>query len=344
MDFQPQRPGPVGLHSGRHTSQIPIDENATVSSVYGLVAAEMASSERLLHDLVSSTIPAVTEISHYLSMAGGKRLRPMLTALGARAVGFEGKLERLMCVGEMLHLGSLLHDDVVDDGQERRGKPAAQKVYGNPAVILTGDYCFARGVAIAAEDGGLTAVTALAHTVTQMSEGEVLQLLNEGNLELDLDTYMSIIDKKSAALVAWCAAAGAWAKEDMEAGEALRTFGHNVGIAFQIADDVLDYVGEKRFTGKRRGKDLAQRKFTLPLLIAMDRVPSLRERLSVGNPSPERIPALIAEVRECGAADEAIRIAQERVDIAVESLSVLPLSPEREALEALAHFVVQRSR
>ncbi len=337
MQMEALRPNPTGLHAGAPLSVLP-----DLGAIVALARDEVAASEVELSALLGSNVDAVPEIGRYLLSAGGKRLRPLLTALGARAVGHEGDISRLMCVGELLHLGSLLHDDVVDDGQERRGLPAAQKVFGNPAVILTGDFCLARAVLLAAEEGGFRAVTELGRTVTAMAEGEVMQLVNAGNLDLSLDAYLDVVDKKSATLIAWCAAAGAWAHGQYAAADALQIFGRQVGVAFQVTDDVLDYVGEKRLTGKRRGQDLAEGKMTLPLVFAMERVPDLRERLRKGPPSPERIPAIIADVRACGACDEALAFARQRVDLGIAALDTLPPGRYRDGLLALAHHLVER--
>jgi len=142
---------------------------------------------------------------------------------------------------------------VVDDADTRRGRPAAHTVYSNPAVILSGDFCLARAVLLAAEEGGHAAVTSLADAVTRMAEGEVLQLQRAGNLSTTLPEYLEMVDKKSAALIAWCASAGALAKGDARAAEALAAFGRGVGVAFQVTDDVLDYA---EGTGKAAGQDL----------------------------------------------------------------------------------------
>ena len=337
MQIQASRPAPTGLHAGAPRTTI-----ADVEAIFALVAAEMGLAEAEIHNQLQVTIPAVSEIGRYLAMAGGKRLRPLLTLLGAKAVGFDGDIGSLAAIGELLHLGSLLHDDVVDEGQERRGKKAAQRVYGNPAVILTGDYCVARGLLLAAEHGGHEAVTKLAWTVTAMSEGEVTQLLNRGNLDLDVETYMDIVHKKSATLIAWCAAAGSWGSSDAAAAEALYTYGLNVGTAFQITDDVLDYTGERADTGKHRGRDLAERKMTLPLLIAMERIDGLRDQLRSGDPSENEIPALLESVQAVGATDEALNRARLLVREGLEALEVLPETPYRTALEQLAHHLVDR--
>ena len=337
MQTQPSRPTPSGLHAGAPRTTI-----ADVATIFALVAEEMGLAEEQIHEQLQLTIPAVSEIGRYLALAGGKRMRPLLSILGARAVGFEGDIGKFASIGELLHLGSLLHDDVVDDGQERRGKAAAQRVYGNPAVILTSDYCVARGLLLASEHGGHEAVTRLAWTVTAMSEGEVTQLLNRGNMDLDVSTYMDIVYKKSATLIAWCVASGAWAVHDPVAAENLNTFGLSVGTAFQITDDVLDYTGEVGTTGKREGRDLAERKMTLPLLIAMERDPSIRDALRAGDPTPEDIPGLMARIEATGATSAALDEARKLVARGVEALSALPESEYREALEALAHHLVDR--
>ena len=337
MQTQAQRPVPTGLHAGApHTL---IDD---VGAVFSLVSDDLGEAEEQLHAQLQVAIPAVSEIGRYLALAGGKRFRPLMTILGARAAGHTGPLGPLAAIGELLHLGSLLHDDVVDAGQERRGRTAAQRVYGNPAVILTGDYCVARGLLLSSEHGGHKAVTKLAWTVTAMSEGEVTQLLNRGNLDLDVETYMDIVYKKSATLIAWCVAAGAWATGDAKAAEALYTFGLNVGTAFQITDDVLDYAGSKHSTGKRLGRDLAERKMTLPLLIAMERVSGLRDELRAGDPPPERIRGLLQAVNKSGAPDAALNRARVLVDEGLDALKILPSSPHRDALERLAHHLVER--
>lgn len=337
MQLHAPRPRPTGLHAGAPLSVVP-----SLPRIFELVGPEMAATEQALSELVGSTVQAIPEIGRYLVDAGGKRLRPLLTALGARAVGHTGDIIHLMCVGELLHLGSLLHDDVVDDGQERRGRPAAQRIYGNPAVILTGDFCLARAVGLAASQSGFKGVSELGDTITRMAEGEVLQLLRCGRVDADIDEYFEVIEKKSSALISWCAAAGAWATGQDHLGEALRAYGREVGIAFQITDDVLDYVGDVRATGKRRGQDLAEGKPTLPLVLAMERNPDLRLRLQKGAPSPERIPAILEEVRACGAAEAALATAHERVQKGIRALDPLPDGPYKTALIALGHHLVER--
>lgn len=339
MQLPAHRAEPAGLHAGAPRTRI-----NPLAGCVALVEHQMLAAEGHLTDMLSSSVPAVEEIAHYLADAGGKRLRPLLTALGARAAGNERDVSRLMCAGEILHLGSLLHDDVVDDGHQRRGRAAAHRVYGNPAVILTGDVCLARAVLVAGEEAGPVATLEMARVVTAMSEGEVLQLLHAGTMDLPLATYLDIIDRKSAALISWCAAAGAWAIDAPEAASALQEFGRAVGVAFQITDDVLDYTSSVEVMGKRAGKDLAERKLTLPLLLACEADPTLRARLAAGPPSPEALPGLVQAVVATGAPERALEHARTRVADGVRALDALPATPHHTALVQLADYLVDRVR
>ncbi|HMV68519.1 MAG TPA: polyprenyl synthetase family protein, partial [Myxococcota bacterium] len=247
---------------------------------------------------------------------------------------------RLMCAGELIHLGSLLHDDVVDQGDVRRGRPAAHVVYGNAVSVLTGDFCVARALLAACEDGGSDTASALARTVAEMAEGEVLQLQRAGDLGNTVESYYGIIDRKSASLIAWCASAGALTKGDREVATAMASYGRGIGRAFQITDDVLDY---RSTTDKLPGADLRERKVTLPLLYALDRVDGLRDRLSQGPPGGDELGPLLVRIRSSGALEDALREARGHADASLAALKVLPPSPWRDALEALGAAVVERS-
>lgn len=330
------RTQPAGVLAGA-----PLTRIDGPSSALALVSGEIAASEQALRELVVSDVQAVPVVAGYLLEAGGKRLRPALTALGARAVGFSGPaLPKLMCVGELIHLGSLLHDDVVDEAETRRNRRATHKVYGNAVSILTGDFCLARAVLLASEAGGHRTVTELAHAVTAMAEGEVLQLQRSGDLSATLDEYLELIDKKSAALIAWCSAAGAWsAGLEAEAGM-LQRYGRAVGVAFQVTDDVLDY---RSGTGKTPGADLRERKITLPLLFAVERDPGLVETLLDHPPSDAELPDLIERVRATGALDRSLAWARGRVSAGLDELHGLESSPAREALRVLGGYLVERA-
>lgn len=336
----PRRPAartrPVGTGAGSPLSRVDGPEQAL-----GLVVDELDLAERELVALVQSDVRRVPEVAGYLVASGGKRLRPALTALGARAIGWDKPVVRLMCVGELLHLGSLLHDDVVDDGELRRDRPAAQRVFGNPVAVLTGDFCLARAVLLAAEEGGFEVVRALGHVVTEMAEGEVLQLERAGDLSCTVPQYLEVVARKSAALIAWCVCAPALAAGDLESADALERFGRAVGVAFQITDDVLDYAPD---TGKTRGKDLEERKVTLPLIHAMAEIPGLRDELAEGAPSPAAVERIVREVRASGALERSLAEARARVEVAIDALDAVPEGIGREALEALARYLVERAR
>jgi octaprenyl-diphosphate synthase len=246
-----------------------------------------------------------------------------------------------MCVGELLHLGSLLHDDVVDDGDVRRDQPSAHRVYGNAVTVLTGDFCLARAVLLASEAGGPAAVHALGQVVTEMAEGEVLQLQRAGDLSCTVDQYLDVVARKSAALIAWCVRAPALVSGDLAVAEALEQFGRAVGVAFQITDDVLDY---RDGTGKSKGADLRERKVTLPLVYAMERAPWVAERLAAGPPSHEQVEELLVAVRNTDALDRATEEARRRVRIALDALAELPENEGTYALGALASYLVERTR
>jgi octaprenyl-diphosphate synthase len=318
----------------------PLSRISGPAEALALISDEMTASELHLREVVVSDVRAVPAVASYLVDAGGKRLRPALTALGARAVGWDGDLARLMGVGELIHLGSLLHDDVVDDADSRRNREATHKVYGNAVTILTGDFCLARAVLLASEIGGHAAVTELARAVTAMAEGEVLQLQRSGDVSASFDEYIELIDKKSAALIAWCASAGAWAKGDRDAAEALSAFGRGVGVAFQVTDDVLDY---RPGTGKAPGADLRERKLTLPLLYAMEADPGLLAVLLDHPPTDEELPGLMGRVRRTGALDRSLVWARDQVEAAIAELDVLPSSEARDALRVLGTYLVERA-
>jgi octaprenyl-diphosphate synthase len=326
---------PAGLGAGAPLSRID-----GPGAALGLVSAELAAAESRLSELVVSDVAAVPAVAGYLVDAGGKRLRPALTALGARAVGDTAPLASLMCVGELIHLGSLLHDDVVDDGVTRRGRTAAHRVYGSAVSVLTGDFCLARAVLLAADEGGPAAVRALAAVVTEMAEGEVLQLQRAGDLSCSLDAYLDVIERKSAALISWCASAAAH-RSAPDCVDALESYGRGVGIAFQITDDVLDYSSR---TGKGIGNDLRERKVTLPLIYGMEAVPGLRDALADGPPSDAAVRAFAEQIRSSGALDAALADAHGYVDRAVASLGTLPQGDAVDALAVLGRYLVERVR
>ena len=318
----------------------------------GLVEADLQRTEARLRELCCSDVPEIPEVVGHLAFAGGKRLRPLLTLLCARAVELDDPDRiTIAAVGELLHTATLLHDDVVDAGEFRRGRPAARMRFGNGMAVLTGDFCLARALSAVAGTGRAQAVRSLADTVMRMAEGEVAQLGAAGRFEIDRARYYDVIDRKTAALIAWCSSVAGLVEPRWV--EPLARFGHELGLSFQIADDVLDMApregdGSAGATGKDPGQDLRDGKMTLPLSLACEADPELAARvraaLRAGPPMDDATADAIAlGVVRSGALPAARRIAADHARAATEALALLPRSPASEALFAVADFVVGRT-
>ncbi len=330
---------------------------ALIEHALALVADDLVATERRFAELLCSEITRIPEVGGHVAFAGGKRLRPLLTLLAAEATGFyEPERITVAAVGELLHTATLLHDDVIDEGEFRRGRPAARMRYGNGMAVLAGDYCLARSLQAVAYAGRDTAVRSLADTVTRMAEGEVAQLDRAGEFCLDQASYERVIERKTAALIAWCASVAGLVPAPFV--EPLRRYGHHLGYAFQIADDVLDlhpapssrgtarHPGE---SGKDPGQDLREGKMTLPIILACEADAALhlevRTLLELGPPIDHaQVDQLLPRIAETGAVERALAVARGHVDQAVRALHVLPPSPAHDALVGAAHYVVQRSR
>jgi octaprenyl-diphosphate synthase len=313
--------------------------------LFELVTADLEKVEALLRDRMQSAIGTIPDVGAHLLLAGGKRLRPLIAALAARATGADPTLALAVgCAAELIHTATLYHDDVVDDGRVRRGRPAARLVFGNGIVVLVGDFCLARALETVAATGSLPLVQSLAATVTEMAEGEVAQLERAGNPEVTTAEYFEVIDRKTASLIAWCARVGGAAPPAAEA--ALARYGRAVGRAFQIADDILDCAGAESVTGKSVGHDLKEGKLTLPVLLACDLEPSVRQRLrrelGEGGISDEAAREVLELVRRVGGVDQARARALGIADEALAELQVIPESRYRNALSDLARMSVER--
>ena len=317
-----------------------------LDAAIALVTDDLHAVEARLADLLQSSIAVIPELGGQLAFAGGKRFRPLVALLAAKAAGFTDPVRTtLAAVGELLHTATLLHDDVIDSGEFRRGRPTARLHYGNGMAVLTGDFCLARALQAIAYAGRLAAVQTMSDAVTRMAEGEVAQLQVAGDASLDRDRYYLVIDRKTAALIAWCSSVGGLLDPTVTA--ALHRYGLEIGYAFQIADDVLDYTSGVDQTGKARGQDLRDGKVTLPLILACAQDLGLRRRIHAllgdGPPvDPEAAADLVARVAASSAPEQAAQVAEEHARVAVAQLSALPPSPARDALAALARYVTRR--
>ncbi len=305
---------------------------------HDLVSDDMRRVEVGLAARLDSPIGAIPQVGAHLLQAGGKRLRPLLSVLAARAT--DAPIDLAISVGvaaELIHTATLYHDDVVDDGRVRRGRPAARMVYGNGIVVLVGDFCLARALETVALTGSLGAVQSLAATVTEMAEGEVAQLERAGNPNATVDDYFQVIDRKTASLIAWCARVAGGVGAHFDA--ALNRYGRALGRAFQIADDVLDCAEDQETAGKSVGHDIQEGKLTLPVLYACETEPELRAMVhaKVGERavSPQDAHDILVATRAAGGVERARIKARELTLNAVAELGILPSSAYRDALVEL---------
>ncbi len=322
----------------------------SVEPLIGLAEADMAGVDRYITERMSSEVPVIPALAAHLISAGGKRLRPLVAIAGARICGGQGEAcLKLATAVEFIHTATLLHDDVVDGSKLRRGKVAAHLIWGGASSVLVGDFLFARAFELMVETGELRVLDILSKASGVIAEGEVLQLTRAHDLNLDEATYLEIVSAKTAELFAAAAEAGAVsAGAPAEQVKALRSFGLNLGLAFQLADDALDYSGADETLGKNAGDDFREGKATLPLLLAIGRA-GAREtafferavgRLDQAEGDFRRARELVIGT---GALQTTLDRAADFAGSAKAALQVLPAGGWREALEALADFAVSRS-
>jgi octaprenyl-diphosphate synthase len=317
------------------------------------VAPDLAAVEARLRAEIGSEVERVCALSGHVLSAGGKRLRPALVALCARAVHPDPDAERIVLVSasvELVHMATLVHDDVVDNTTLRRGQPTANAVFGNGAAVLVGDFLLARAMQILSLDGDLSVMRTVADVTIEMSEGEVMEILATGDATITFERYIDILQKKTAAFVMGCCRCGALiggATEEQRSS--LSEYGRHVGLAFQIADDLLDYTGDPEITGKPIGSDLRDGRATLPVLLALDEARAVdRDRIlaAFGNAALDdrSLAGVAAILARYDAFDRTREVALAHVRDAARAVDWLPASPVRDALLALADYVVNRDR
>jgi octaprenyl-diphosphate synthase len=322
----------------------------SVTLLVALAKADMAEVDRLIALRLRSPVSVIPALADHLIAAGGKRLRPLLTVAAARLAGASGdNCLKLATAVEFIHTATLLHDDVVDGSKLRRGKVAAHLIWGGASSVLVGDFLFARAFELMVEAGSIRALDILAKASSVIAEGEVLQLTRAHDLNLDQETYLEIIKAKTAELFAASAEAGAVSAAAAEPKvAALRAYGLNLGLAFQLTDDALDYSGVAETLGKNAGDDFREGKATLPLLLAIarsgPREAAFWER-AIGR--REQTEADFRRAHElivgAGALEATLDLAADYAWTAKAALSVFPASDWRVALEDLADFAVSRS-
>ncbi|WP_035059641.1 octaprenyl diphosphate synthase [Andreprevotia chitinilytica] len=317
--------------------------------VKSVVGPDMSAVDALIRERLYSDVALVRQVAEYIVSAGGKRLRPMMVLLSAEALGYRGGHHReLAAVIEFIHTATLLHDDVVDESSLRRGRDTANALFGNAASVLVGDFLYSRAFQMMVSCGSMRIMQVLADATNVIAEGEVLQLMNIGNVEVDEAGYVQVIQYKTAKLFEAAARLGAILCEaDAATEDKLARYGMHLGTAFQIIDDVLDYSGKQDDIGKSLGDDLAEGKPTLPLIYTMrngtpEQAQVVREALLHGQ--RDKLPEVLKAVQACGALDYAHATAQREADAARAMLAELPENPARLALEALAELAIERDR
>jgi len=317
-------------------------------SIKKLTTIEAKAVDQLIINELSSDVVLINQMGHYIVGSGGKRLRPMLLLLAAKALGGTNDNHLLMAaVIEFIHTATLLHDDVVDDSDLRRGKESANAVWGNAASILVGDYLYSSAFEMMVRTGNMRVMEILSKTTTAIAEGEVLQLLNCNNPETTEQKYLEVIARKTAILFsAATKLAAVIAGSSTETEQGLALYGQHLGIAFQLIDDALDYKASQDELGKNLGDDLAEGKPTLPLIYAIQNGSETEAKViidAIKNGDRDAFNEVYAIVQSTKAIDYTEQRADEEAQKAISALSVLPDSEYKQALTLLALFSVQRN-
>jgi len=333
---------------------VPLEESRdpaeSLAPLLALVHDDMQGINRIILDKAISDVDMIPELAHHLIDSGGKRLRPMLTIAAAKLIGFKGDGHiRVAAAVEFMHTATLLHDDVVDESNTRRGKRAARMIWGNQASVLVGDFLLGQAFRMLVDVGSLSVLRILSNAAAVIAEGEVMQLAAAKNTSTTEDAYLAIIDAKTAALFSGAAESGAAiANRPPVELEALRSYGKNLGIAFQLIDDALDYSGDAARLGKSIGDDFREGKVTLPVILSFRRGTD-EERafwnrtIADGDIRDGDLEQAIALMKKHKAIDTTLERARTYGAIARDALGVFKAGPERDAMREVITFCVNRT-
>jgi len=318
-----------------------------LDAIRELISNDLAATDQLILDRLASDVVLINQVGHYIVGSGGKRLRPVIVLLAANALGYSGKHHiDLAAIVEFIHTATLLHDDVVDGSEQRRSRDTANAVWGNAASVLVGDFLYSRSFEMMVEVDDMRVMNILSTATNKIAEGEVLQLLNCHDPDVDEARYREVILRKTATLFeAGTRLAGVVTDADQSIDEALAAYGRHLGTAFQMIDDALDYGSSGVDIGKNIGDDLAEGKPTLPLIRAMQvgtpEVSALiREVIEEGG--VDRVDEVIKAIQSTDAIEYTANLARKEALLAKEALEALPASAYRDALAAVADFSVDR--
>jgi octaprenyl-diphosphate synthase len=316
-------------------------------AIYSLITDDMRAVDAVIRMRLHSEVMLVRQVAEYIVGAGGKRMRPALVLLTAGAFGYQGKHHHeLAAVVEFIHTATLLHDDVVDESDLRRGRDTANALFGNAASVLVGDFLYSRAFQMMVGVGSMRVQEVLANATNTIAEGEVLQLMNCHNADIEIEEYLQVIRFKTAKLFEAAARLGAiLGGANAEIEEGLARYGMHLGTAFQLIDDVLDYSGEEAETGKHLGDDLAEGKPTLPLIHVMKHGSTEQAacvRAAIEGGGRDDFAKVLAAVKASGALDAALRQAEAEARAATQAIAELPASVFKDALLELPAFSVSR--
>ena len=322
----------------------------TLDALIALVAADMNGVNAVILERMQSKVALIPELAGHLIAGGGKRMRPMLTLACANLLGYPGtRHHKLAAAVEFIHTATLLHDDVVDGSGMRRGRRTANLIWGNPASVLVGDFLFSRAFELMVEDGSLKVLRILSHASAVIAEGEVEQLTAQRQIETDEEHYLEIISAKTAALfAAACRVAPVVAEASEDAELALESYGRNLGIAFQLTDDVIDYASDAATMGKGVGDDFRDGKMTLPVILAYARGGDgdrafWRAAIGGERTGDEDLAHATALLRASDALTDTIERARQYGRRAIDALAKFPASKAKAALVEAAEFAVARA-
>tara|TARA_B100001094_G_C18195698_1_gene810709 strand:- start:12208 stop:13176 length:969 start_codon:yes stop_codon:yes gene_type:complete len=318
-----------------------------LNTIRASIRVELEQTNTLIRDSLDSKIKLIPQLGGYITQSGGKQIRPILSILAAQSQDYQGFQHiKLAAIVELIHTSTLLHDDVVDHSVLRRGQQTANAVFGNAASVLVGDFLYSQAFQLMAEMEHLSVIKVLASTTKSLAEGEVLQLTNSRNCEINEASYRQTIYCKTASLFEAVTQLGAMlAQTGYQQEIALKDYGRHLGMAFQITDDLLDYSADDAILGKNVGDDLAEGKVTLPIIYALTQA-SANERhiihTAIEQGQSDEIEAITSILHKTGALAYTKQQAKQEAELALEALSIVPNSPAKQALQALARISIER--
>ncbi len=320
-----------------------------LKNILALASEDMSAVNDLIYSQLHSDVALINQLGVYIVNAGGKRMRPMLTVLAARALGYEGKDHlSIAAIIEFIHTATLLHDDVVDESNMRRGRETANALFGNSASVLVGDFLYTRSFQMMVKLNDMRIMEILSDATNIVAEGEVLQLMNCNDPSTTEESYMEVIYCKTAKLFeAATRLAAVVANKSPAIEAAMQDYGKHLGTAFQLVDDIMDYTADAKEMGKNVGDDLAEGKPTLPLLYAMahgtkEQAKLIHDAIELGN-GMEHLDQILHAMEQTGSLVYTQRKAEQEADKAINALSILPESEHKNALISLAHVAAKRS-